>query len=280
MLDLVKLYPFNNVAANSTANVDLSNLLGYTIETIYLVLGGTFTKAQMTSIQMKANGKIIVDTSGSATDVRMQHRSLTASTTLLAIDFSEVRGRTSLDLQSGLLDTTFGAGVKNLRLEVAIGGATSPTLSGYAAVSPPILDASLQAVRPLIARVHRSSQTIGAAGEFPLAVPHFDPTVGGSIFKRIHVQSANMTGLRVLRNGIVEHESIAAVNSYRQQYEGLRTPQAGWYVFDAIIDNFQAARVLDTRKAAGIDTAQILGTFSAGETILIEAEVLEPLDVY
>jgi hypothetical protein len=45
--------------------------------------------------------------------------------------------------------------------------------------------------------VHSSSQTIGAAGQFALTVPHFSVSDGGSIFKRIAIFSANMTALQI-----------------------------------------------------------------------------------
>jgi hypothetical protein len=232
------------------------------------------------ALQVKANGKVIVDSTGSRIDSRMAYRGLTQSATFLPVDFTEVRGRTKNALLSGGFDTTFGNGTRNLRMEVTIAGATTPTLAGWAAVSPPMAEAEFQGIRPLVARVHNVSQTIGAAGTFPLQIPHFDPAVGGSLFKRIVWASANMTALQIVRNGIIEHDSIAAVNNFRQQYEGLRTPQASYYVYDPIIDNFQEGRVLDTRQAAGCSSAIAYGTFSAGETIVCEAETLEPLDVY
>ncbi|HRZ02320.1 MAG TPA: major capsid protein P2 [Burkholderiaceae bacterium] len=277
-IELIRLAPFNGVAANSLANLDLSQLLGFTVENIFLQLGGTFTKAQLTAIQLKANGKVIVDTDGARCDARMQFRGLTAAATLLCLDFSEYKARSKVAAYSGALDTTLG--VRNLRLECQIGAATSPTLQAFASVSAPLVSPEFGGVRPLISRVHRVTQTIGAAGTFPLAVPHLDPVAGGSIFKRIAVHSANMTGALVTRNGVNVHESIKAINDYRQQYQGGRTPQAGVYMLDFIVDNIQEDAVLDTRPASGCSTAAVFGTFSAGETITIESEVLEPLDVY
>lgn len=278
-VELIYLPAFNNVLAAGLANLDLSPLFGYSIENLYLGLGGTtFTKAMMSTIQLKANGKVIVDTTGSATDSRMQFRGLQANANFLTIDFAEQIGRTKNAFQSGLFDTTLG--IKNLKIEVLIAGATAPTLSAWASVNPPQTDAASAAFRPLIARVHRVQQTIGAAGKFPIFVPHMDPNAGGSIFKRIHFFSANMTALQVLRNGVYIHDSQLAQNSFRQQYEGKRVPQASLYTFDPIVNNMQEGNVFDTRAAAGCQTALVYGTFSAGETITVEVEVLEPLDVY
>ena len=277
-VELIKLLPFNNVVASGVANADLSNLLGYSVEKIVLQLGGTsLTKAMLTGIQLKVNGKIIFDSDGSKTDARMSYRSYTADTAFLVIDFLENRARSKLGLLGGALDTTLG--VKNARLEVTIAGATAPTLAGWAEVSRPQISADMANLRPLIARVHRVTQTIGAAGTFPIQVPHLDPNAGGSLFKRIHIFSANMTALQVYRNGIVEHDSIKALNDFRQKIYG-ETPQTSLYAYDPIVDNLQEDRVFDTRPASGCTTAQLMGTFSAGETITVEVETLEPLDVY
>ena len=74
-------------------------------------------------------------------------------------------------------------------------------------------------------------------------------------------------------------DTVAALNSYNQT-EYARTPQASLFVFDFVVDGLQEDRVLDTRPAVGCTIASAYGTFSAGETITIESEVLEPLDVY
>lgn len=278
MIELIKLNPANNVVASGVANIDLSNLLGYSIEKIFLQLGGTsLTKAMITSIQLKANGKIILDTDGSKLDARLSYRPRTADAAMLEIDFLENLAKSKLGLLGGSLDTTLG--IKNLRLEVTISGATAPTLAGYAEVARPQVGPEFAQLRPLIARVHRVTQSIGAAGTFPLAVPHMDPVSGGSIFKRIAIFSANMTAAQVFRNGILEHDSVKAINEYRQKIYG-RTPQASLYMIDSMVDGLQEDRVYDTRPASGCTTAQLMATFSGAETITIEVETLEPLDVY
>ncbi len=88
-----------------------------------------------------------------------------------------------------------------------------------------------------------------------------------------------MVGAKCYRNGIVVHDSIAAVNN-RRQLAYKRVPQASLYMLDFIADGLMGDRCLDTRQASGCTTAQVMGIFSAGETITIEVEVLEPLDVY
>lgn len=275
----VPLQPFTNVLASGLAITDLRHLFGYCVERITLQLGGvSFTKAMITSIQLKANGKVIWDSTGPRADARQAFRGITANASFLTIDFLELRARTKLSLVGGGLDTNMG--IKDLRLEVQIAGATTPTLIGSAEVSAPQLGPEYAQLRPLIARVHTLTQTIGAAGTFPITVPHLDPNSGGSIFKRIAIFSANCTGARVERNGIREWEvNTTALNNFRQT-EYLRATQAGLFMLDFVLDGLQEDRVLDTRPASKTTTANVFATFTAGETIAVEAEVLEPLDIY
>lgn len=276
---IIQLQPFQNVVANGVATTDLRHVLGQNIENITLALAGTFTKSMITLIQLKGAGKVLWESSGSRTDSRMQWRGQTASTTFLEIDFTEKRAKTLAAYMAGSFDTSFGA-VRDLRLEVTISGATGPGLGGFVECSAPDLSPAAAGYRPLIARVHNFTQTIGAAGTFALQVPHLDPGQGGSIFKRIAIFSANMTGARVERNGVREWEQIStgAANFNALQYG--RVSQAGAFIIDFVTGGVVQGEALDTRPAANCLSAAVYGTFSAGETITVEAEVLEPAAAY
>jgi hypothetical protein len=270
----VKLLPFNNVVATGLATLDLSNLLGYCVERLSIQIGGTsFTKAMLTSIQLKANGKIIYDTSGSRRDAAMQYRGITANSGFLTLDFSEIRSKTEIGQSLGALDTT--AGITNLKLEIQITGATNPGMVGYAEVSRPQLDAASLPYRALIAKVHASTISIAAAGTFSIPVPHISPQDGGSIFKRIAIFSANMSGIVIKKNGVVVEESIKALNDYNQA-EYRKVPQVGLYMVDFIIDDNQS-QAFNSRDA---QTIEVLATFSGAETITVESEVLEPIGAF
>ena len=279
MSKFLQLTPFQNVVASGIAQCDLRNLLGYTINRLTLRLGGgALTKAMLTLIQLKANGKVIWESTGSRTDTRMQYRGITASAAFLTLDFCEIKAKTRAAMLAGAIDTTIG--IRDLRLEVTIAGATTPTLDGIAEVTDPQLQAGMAGIRPLIARCHAVTQSIGAAGTFPLIVPHLDPVAGGSIFKRINIFSANATGARVERNGVREFDvaSVAQNNQLVNEYG--RVSQASFMPLDFMLDGFIESGVMDTRPAAQCQTAQVFGTFSGAETITIEVETLEPLDVY
>ena len=260
----------DSVAAKVQAFYNQTTTFGANFTQVYKVKAYNQTK--------KSNGKVIFDSTGSATDARMSFRGITANANFLTIDFLELKARSKLGLMGGAMDTT--QGIKDLRLEVTIAGATAPTLMGYAEVSTPQTGPEYANLAPLVARVHRITQAIGGAGTFPIQVPHLDPNSGGSLFKRIALLSANCTGVRVERNGIREWEvNSTAFNNFNQA-EYLRVSQAGLFMVDFINDGLMEDRLLDTRPAAKCNTANVFATFSAAETITVEVETLEPLGVY
>jgi hypothetical protein len=275
------LNPFSNVVASGIAICDLNNLLGSTLECLNLTLGGTtFTKAMVTLIQLKANGKVIYETDGSKLDAAEAYKNYaTLTSTILHMNLMEQKAKTVNAFQSGAIDLSPASGITSLRLEVTSSGATAPTLAGNAELSPAIPVRGEEAIRFLIGRKHRVSQTIGAAGTFALQVPHLDPSGGGSVYKRILVYSANATAMKVQREGVTEFD-ITTTDLAAIQKKAGRSPQSNLMVFDPVLDGVQGGRVWDTRPAAGVRSAQFYGTFSGSETITIETEELLPLGAY
>jgi hypothetical protein len=269
----IRTYSFQNVVASGIATCDLNGLLGYTIDRIILVLGGTFTKSMITGIVLKANGKIIYDTTGPRLDARNQYRGITAAAGFLTIDFSEIRAKTEVGQNIGCMDTT--QGISNLKLEVTIAGATAPTLAAWAEVGAPQMDSAQKVTAGLISKVHSTTLTIGASGQFSIPIPHLAPSEGGSIFKRIAIFSSQLNALIIKKNGIVIEDSTKALNDFNQA-EYRKVPQTGLYMLDFVIDDVQS-QVLNTRNA---QTMEVLGTFTAGETITVESEVLEPINAF
>lgn len=268
------LDPATNVVASGVAIFDMNKFLGTVLEKITLQLGGTtFTKAMVTKIELKANGKVIFETDGSKLDASNLYNGGVADVAFLKMDFMDRKANTVNARQAGAIDLSAGSGIASLRLEVTIAGATAPTLVGFADVSPPTADPAEAGIRGLILRRHRATFVVGAAGMFALPVPHLDPAGGGSNYRRINVYSANMTALKTVREGITEHEVTKLQNENSQKDNG-RTPQANLFVFDPVQDGQLAGRTWDTRPAAGVRSAQFYATFSAGETITIETEEL------
>jgi hypothetical protein len=273
------LDPFNNVVASGTAICDMNKFLGSVLEKVTLTLGGTFTKSMITLLQLKANGKVIYETSGSNLDAAALYNGMSSDVTILKLDFMDRRSVTGNARQAGTFDLSAKSGITSLRLEITISGATSPTLVGFADVSPPTEDPTEAGIRWLIGRRHRATQTIGAAGTFALAVPHIDPAGGGSNFRRVYIYSANCTGIKTVREGVTEHE-VSKLQNEAAQKDNFKTPQANVVVFDPVQDGQLQGRTWDTRPASGVRSAQFYATFSAGETITIETDELIPFSAY
>jgi len=274
------LDPFNNVVASGVAVCDLNKLLGTVLEKLTLTLGGTtFTKAMITKIELKANGKTIFETDGSKLDASNLYNGGAADATILKMDFMDRKAVTVNARQAGAIDLSAGSGISTLRLEVTTSGATAPTLVGFADVSPPTNDPAEAGIRALMLRRHRATVVIGAAGTYALPIPHLDPAGGGSNYRRINFYSANMTALKTMREGVTEHELTKLQNEAAQK-DNFKVPQANLVVFDPVQDGQLTGRTWDTRPIAGVKSAQFYGTFSAGETITIETEELLPLAAY
>lgn len=271
--------PFQNVANSGVAINDMNKFLGTVLEKITLTLGGTFTKSMITKIELKANAKVIWESDGSKVDATNLYLGGASDVTVLKIDFMDRKAVTVNARQAGAIDLSVGSGISNLRLEVTISGATTPTLVGFCDVSPPTSDPAEAGIRGLIARRHRATYVVGAAGTFALPIPHLDPAGGGSNFRRVFIYSANMTALKTSREGVTEHELTKLQNEAAQK-DNFRVPQANLVVFDPVQDGQLSGRTWDTRPAAGVRSAQFYGTFSAGETITIETEELLPLAAY
>lgn len=275
----IALDPFQNVVASGVAISDMTKLLGSVLEKLTLTLGGTFTKSMISKIELKANAKTIFETDGSKLDASNLYNGGASDVTILKIDFMDRKAVTPNARQAGAIDLSQPSGIRTLRLEVTISGATNPTLVGVADVSPPTADPAEALIRPLIARRHRSTQVIGGAGTFALLVPHVDPAGGGSNYRRIYIYSANMTALKTVREGITEHELTKLQNEALQK-DNFKVPQANLVVFDPVQDGQLSGRTWDTRREVGIASAIFYGTFSAGETITIETEELLPYGPY
>jgi hypothetical protein len=258
---------------------DMSKLLGGVLEKLTLTLGGTFSKSMITKIELKANNKVIWESSGSRVDASNKYLGDTSSANSLKIDFFDRKAVTPNARQAGAIDLSVGSGITSLRLEVTIAGATSPTLSGFADVSPPTNDPSEAGIRGLIARRHAVTYVAPAAGTFAIPVPHLEPAGGGSNYRRIYIYSANLTALKTMREGVTEHELTRAQNEESQK-DNFRAPQANLVVFDPVQDGQLTGRTWDTRPIAGVRSAQLYGTFSAGETVMVETEELLPLAAY
>lgn len=260
----IKNLPFFNVVASGVASLELP--LGMTYNRIILKLGGTtFTKAMITRIVAKLNGKNFYDITGSRLDDINLYRGLTADAAYLTIDFNEPFAKTVGGMQGGAIGTA--AGVSSFTLEVTIAGATAPTLESYSMLSEP------QPLGLIMGLVHHPV-TFSAGGKFPIVLPHGPQA--GHLIKRVHFFHTNMTILEVKKNGLLIFEDMAiAINEFIQG-EYNKVPQSGLYVYDPIVTN-DVKRVLATANAASL---QFNVTVSAADTVDTYAEYIGRIEQF
>jgi hypothetical protein len=251
--------PFSNVVAAGVATANITP--GRTIERIVLELGGTaFTKAMLTLVELKANGRTFFKGSASQIDKVNKYRGITDDAAYLTLDFTEIKGRDKLDQLVGGFDTS--KGISNITIECTIAGATAPTLAMYVVES----GAQQGDYSPLMSKLLRYSFNTSVGGQILVPLPFSDR---GAAIKRIHFDCAGglMTDLEVKENSLTIFEASSAVNEFIQGEHG-RVPQTDWFTADFIVDGNQG-NCWDTRNAKSIE---VLPTFSAAESgyILVE----------
>lgn len=262
--------PFSNVVASGTATNQIT--AGRTLENFRLKLGGTtFTKAMISLLKVKANGKVIIEASGSDLDKINAYRGESTSAAFLDVQFADYKMMSELDRMVGAFDTSLG--IQNITTEVTIAGATAPVLTPILVESAAQKDTQGAAApfAPLISKLLRYPYNIATGGRLPITVPF--GAQNGSIIKRVHVfHGGNMSGATVKQDGLVVHESLTAENSFAQTKMG-RVPQTNVYTIDFVEDG-GIKKALDTRDARSLEW---LFDFSAADTGTVYVEYLDPL---
>lgn len=257
---LIKNLPFTNVVASGVATVSLP--VGMSYNRILLALGGTFTKAMITDIKVKMNGKVIYQNTGSRLDLINTYRGRAVSAAFLVIDFTEPDAKTMAEQFIGNLNTA--QGVSSLTMEITIAGATSPTLDSYTEMGPP---AALAAISKQIL----FTSSMGGAGKFPVKL--IDVANRGAIIKRVHfAHTGNVTALEVKKNGVVIHDNIlTAVNTFNQ-LDYKKVAQSNMYTYDPCMDN-NYSNAIRTQDATSLEFNL---TVSGADTV---TAVLEAVDL-
>ena len=262
--------PYSNVVATGTATNNITP--GRTLEQLTLRLGGTsLTKAMIDEVKIKANGKVIIEGSGTQLDKLNAYRGMHVDAGFLDIQFADFSMLSEFDRMVSAFDTSIG--IANITTEVKIVGATAPVLTPILLESAQQKSSSGQAApfAPLFRKVLRYPWNIATGGKLPVTVP-FGPQ-NGSIIKRLHVfHSGNMTGAVVKQDGMVVHESVKAENEFFQKKHG-RVPQANVYTIDFVADG-NIAKALDTRTAKSLEW---LFDFSAADNGYVIVEYLDSL---
>lgn len=263
--------PFSNVVNTGTATNNITP--GKTLENLQLKLGGTsFTKAMVTLFKLKANGKTIIEASGSNLDKINAYRGTgTTNAAFLDVYFSDYALNNEFDRHVGAFDTL---GVANITTEVTITGATAPVLTPILIESANQRDSKGAPAEysGLITKILQYPFNIATGGRLPVNLP-FGPQ-NGAIIKRVHVVTNNgtATGVTVKEDGLVVHESVKAENEFLQTRHG-RVPQANFYTVDFVLDG-DVRKALNTRNARSLEWLIDFSGADAGNVIVEYIDVL------
>lgn len=265
-----KLPPFENVIASGTAVLPRLPR-GMMYQTIYFELGGTFTQAQMSAIRINANGKTIVNITGTHLDTINNYDRLKDTSTFLAFHFGDPTLQDAVASQLGALDTS--RGIEELGIEVDIGAATNPTLKAFADVLPPSPKGDSWAgfFKSVIKTVHAPA----AAGDFALNVG-LGSRAGGFI-RRVHFFHTNMTYLQVKRDGVNLQDTISTAELAYMNEQRWRTAQSGLMVYDPIASQHMEGLVPTLRQDGNGAAFEFVATTSASDTVTAYTELLAPL---
>lgn len=261
--------PFSNVVPSGTATNQVTP--GRTLENLRLKLGGTaLTKAMVTLMKLKANGKVIMEATGAQLDAVNAYRGEATNAAFLDIQFADYSMISELDRMVGAFDTSLG--ISNITSEITIAGATAPVLTPILIESAQQKDKSGAATpfAGLIAKLLSYPFSQSTGGRLAVNLP-FGNT--GSIIKRIHVfHTGTVTGATMKEDGLVIHESVKAENEF-DQTKAKRVPQANVYTIDFVLDG-NIKKALDTRNARSLE---FLLDFSGAGSGTVLVEYLDPL---
>lgn len=278
---LRQLEPFQNVVATGRAVVTSKLVLGNVVERVILELGGTaFTKAMITALRVRLNGKTVFgDVSGTFLDLIQRYVLLQNTATFLTIDFTEPVARSIQGQLMGAINTV-AAGVTDFTIEVDIAGATAPTLKGLVVLRAP---SSMTAEKgfdpaqaPLIRALIPTTVTETAAGEFQHDINY--GAKGQSLIKRVFISSTILTAFKVKRDSLDIFEGVTSAEANFVEGEYGRQPQANVFVYDPVVDGNQSDAIPTRRLDNTESNFQWLFTASGAGVHTVITDVYTTLD--
>ena len=240
-MDFEQFDQFPSVPANGQATLVTDKFLDRSIHAIVFKLGGTnFTKAMISNLQIRIDGKDIVPMiTGANLQKLNSYDGLPNDATQLWFFFGDPTSQTIRGQHLGDLDLSIYRKPLELRLDIV--GATAPTLEAWAVTNVPKLAMgigydALEAAQ-MRALVRTVLQPAGAVTRKSYGL-NWGSSNGGRI-RRVNYFHAALTAVEFKKNSITKHDDIpiALNNSVSAQYA--RTPQTGLYCLDRIYDGNQ-----------------------------------------
>ena len=271
---LLKLNPWQNVVAGQTANLpDIAQ--GMTYECIVLVLGGTFTKAQINGIRITLGGKKIWDITGSHLDKLNAYSKRVADATLMPIWFANPNAKNRGSYLAGAIDTSNRYSSFSMEVDIAA-GAVNPTLAAHSLVSLPI--AKDAAYKNMFRSLIKGTWSFAAANEF--AIKAGIGSNYGAYIRALHFFHTNITQLQVRKDSfLLLDRGLNAINQYFQN-ELSRTIQTGLVSWDPTFQNFEDDAPPTVNQDGQVANYEFLATISAADTIVTYSDMLGTLNSF
>lgn len=269
MSRLIKLNPFENVVAGSTALLPRIQM-GQTFEMILLKLGGTFTKAQINNIRIRLGGKLIWDVTGSDLDKINQYMGHAENAAYLPIWFAEPTAQTHKGQLTGAIDTSIPYSGFAIECDID-SGATNPTLEAWAQVSAPKPVSEMEPeskVRKLLFRsLIKSTHQAGGAGTYNLNIAKGSD--GGTLLKRVFIYHDYVTQFSVKKNGLdLQDRGENGVVQFLQN-ELNRETQSDQLVYDPVLSDLQGDAVGTLRSNGQPANFEFNATTSAADNDIV-----------
>lgn len=268
----IRLPQLQNVGANQRVSLRLP--LGVTYEKLYFSLGTNILVSLITNIVMRINNKEFMRWN-SADDMNsglnFYKGNLSGQTDFFVIDFTEAKAKEEVGMKLGTIAATQEAGVQELTLEFDLGNyvvAAGSTITAYADVEAP-------SANRIIQRIQVQQKTIAAAAQEQIFVPF---GMNGYQLKRLIIKHANLSSVRVRRDGVDVYEDAAVALANKRLQDFGRVPQAGFHVIDFLPDSLQSnafntAMIIGADgKANPVQNLDVRVTTSAVDTLTIYSE--------
>lgn len=239
-----------------------------TLTRLVLLIGGTFTKAQMDMIRIKVGSRTIWEVTGTDLDSINKYKGIYDNAFHLSLDFTDRDAPTIEGKEIGGIDMAQLS--DELYVEIDINGAAvAPTLSATAFFTPPQSN-------PLVKKILRIATPTLAAGRNDI---NFNAQ--GALLQRAYIKytgtdwtasaNGNVSELRVRRDGLPIWEDVRCTLSRFIAQEYRKVPQSRYYIYDPIVDNNQSGAVV----TQGVQSFQMQPLLTAGDTLTVYFEVLD-----
>lgn len=197
-----------------------------TIDKIHFTLGGGLTKADITLIELKANGNVFYTDTAANLAIRDAYLGVYSEATTLTLDFTETNTRGGAAAQ--YLASIPRNLLQSLTCELTIGSGANAlsTLTAQAVYRDPTAN-------PFILNRKRFTVALPATGDNDLFLPAGD---AGGLIKRVWIHhGGNVTKGLIQTNGVPRSRATPTQFAYEQKRNNL-TPQANLLVLDFIQD--------------------------------------------